>query len=67
MKECKYKSYEDLPLMIPVPTVAEVLGISRTKAYELARDKAFPTLKLGKRILVPKDRFLQWIEAHLEE
>ncbi len=29
MKQVKYKSYEELPLMLSVPEVAAVLGISR--------------------------------------
>ena len=33
MNEAKYKSYEELPLMLSVPQVADVLGISRTNAY----------------------------------
>ena len=37
------------------------LGISRANAYILLRSDGFPTLHIGKRMVVPKDRFLQWI------
>ena len=40
MNESKYKSYDDLPLMLSVPEVAEVLGIGRAHAYELAKAKS---------------------------
>lgn len=63
MKEVKYKSYNELPLMLSVPEVAAVLGISRAGAYELARSKSFPSLSIGSRIVVPKDKFIAWIEA----
>lgn len=67
MKEVKYKSYDELPLMLSVPEVAAVLGISRAGAYELARSKGFPSLSIGSRIVVPKDKFIAWIEAQCTE
>ena len=67
MNEAKYKSYEELPLMLSVPQVADVLGIGRASAYELARSNDFPSLKIGSRIVVPKDRFIQWIEEKVSQ
>ena len=66
MRENKYKSYDDLHLMLSAPEVAEVLGISRAGAYDLVRSAGFPHLKLGNRILIPKDKFLKWIDANTE-
>ena len=63
----KYTTYEQLPLMLSVPDVAAVLGISRAAAYELARSKDFPSLRIGARIVVPKDRFIDWIDRRVEE
>ena len=63
----KYKSYDELPLMLSVPEVAIVLGISRAAAYELARSKNFPSLRIGTRIVVPKDKFINWIDRKVEE
>lgn len=57
-----YKSYEELPLMLTVSGVASVLGVSRAGAYELAHSEGFPVLKVGGRIVIPKDKFLLWIE-----
>ena len=50
--------------MLSVAEVAAVLGISRAGAYELARSSGFPALKIGSRIVVPKDKFLAWIDAN---
>ena len=36
-----------------IPEVAKVLGIGRTAAYEAARTGEIPTIRIGKRILVP--------------
>ncbi len=63
MEKTQYKSFEDLPLMLSVPDLASVLGISRTRAYELAREKDFPALTIGARILVPRDKLIAWIDA----
>ncbi|MCQ4865160.1 helix-turn-helix domain-containing protein [Pseudoflavonifractor phocaeensis] len=63
MIEVRYKSYDELPLMLSAPEVAAVLGVSRAGAYELARSKSFPSLSIGSRIVVPKDKFIAWIEA----
>ena len=66
MRESKFKSYQDLSLTLTAPEVSEVLGISRAAAYELVRSKGFPRMRIGTRILVPRDKFLQWIEAQTE-
>lgn len=36
-----------------VADAAEVLGISRSTAYELVRSGSLPALRLGRRIVVP--------------
>ena len=61
MKQTVYKNYNELPLMLSVPEVAAVLGISRAGTYELVRSEGFPSLKIGSRIVVPKEKFIQWI------
>ena len=62
MRESKFKNYDDLPLTLTAQEVGEALGISRAAAYELVRSKGFPHMRIGTRILVPKDKFIQWIE-----
>ncbi len=66
MRESKYTSYDALPVMLTAPEVGQVLGISRASAYELVRSQGFPKLKVGSRTLIPKDKFLLWIEDHTE-
>ena len=64
MKEAKYKTYDDLPLMLSVPDSVEVLGISRAGAYELVKSEGFPSLHIGNRVLVPKEELIAWIKAN---
>lgn len=67
MNQKTYQTYQDLPLTLTVPEVAKILGISRAGAYELVRSTGFPRINIGKRILVPRDKFIQWIEEHTED
>ena len=55
MKRSKYNSFNELPLMLTVQDVADVLGIGLAHAYEVAHRKDFPTI-------VPRDKFMAWIE-----
>ena len=64
--ENNYKNYSELPLTLSVPEVAAVLGISRAGAYELVHSASFPKIKIGKRILVPKDKLIEWLDAQVE-
>lgn len=63
MKESSYKSYDDLPLFLNADTVAKVLGISISSAYELMHEPGFPVLKVGSRMVVPKEKFITWVSA----
>ena len=65
MKKTQYTAYDQLPLMLSVPEVAVVLGISRARAYELVRSDDFPTLRIGNRIVVPKEKFIRWIDSQV--
>ena len=47
LNKTKYTNYDDMPLMLSVPDVASVLGISRAGAYELVRSDGFPSLRIG--------------------
>jgi len=60
-------SYEQLPLMLNASTVAQTLGISRAGAYELMHSKGFPTLRIGKRMLVNKEQLFKWVEQNSKE
>jgi len=62
-----YKNYDDLPLMLSVHDVAEVLGISKSSAYVLAKVKGFPRLKIGARVVVPREKFIEWINKNISK
>ncbi len=64
MKESTYRSYDELPLFISAATVAKVLGIAPSSSYELMHEADFPVLKIGNRMVVPKEKFIQWVEQN---
>lgn len=66
MKEEKFGNYDDLPLTLTVPEVSGVLGLSRAKAYDLVRREGFPSMRIGTRILVPRDKLIRWIDEQTE-
>lgn len=64
MKESAYKNYDEPPLFLNAETVAKVLGVSPSSGYELMHEADFPVLRIGNRIVIPKEKFRQWVEQH---
>ncbi len=64
MKESIYKNHEELPQFLNAETIAKVLGVSPSSGYELMHEAGFPVLKVGSRMLVPKEKFILWVEKH---
>ncbi len=62
MKQSQFQSYEELPLFLNAETVATVLGVSISSAYELLHERGFPSLTVGNRLLVPKEEFIRWVQ-----
>ena len=60
----EYRSYDELPLFLNAKLVAEVLGVSPSSGYELMHEPGFPVLRIGNRMVVPKEQFIQWVQEH---
>ena len=60
-----FTSIDQLPITLSAEQVAQVLGISRAGAYTLMHSKDFPTIQIGKRMVVPKDKLLAWMEKQI--
>jgi len=54
---------EELPLLIPIPRAAELLGISRSAAYRCAASGDLPTTHLGGRVYVVTSRLQSLLES----
>ena len=66
MQESDFKSYDELPLFLNAKTVAKVLGVSPPSGFELMHEPGFPVLRVGNRMVVPKEQFIQWVTEHTE-
>lgn len=55
MRESVYKNYGE----------AKVLGVSPSSGYELMHQLDFPVLRVGSRMVVPKEKFIQWAKEHM--
>jgi predicted DNA-binding transcriptional regulator AlpA len=64
MKVSQFKDYSELPLFLNAELVAKGLGVSPSSGYELMHEPGFPVLKIGSRMVVPKEKFIRWVEQH---
>jgi len=60
---------DNSPRTLTVKEMAGLLGLSIPKAYELTRKDGFPSIHVGRRILVNQDMLMEWMrqEAHRKE
>jgi predicted DNA-binding transcriptional regulator AlpA len=55
-----------MPYTLNAQQVAEILGIAKNSAYTLMHSEGFPTIHIGRRLVVPKEKLLQWMDDQLE-
>jgi len=55
--------FAGLPLLIPVPEAAKLIGISRAAAYRFASAGELPTRRLGRRVYVVSAKLREFIET----
>lgn len=66
MKKSIYKNYDELPLFLNAEIVGNVLGVSSTTAYEVMHREDFPSIRIGNRLIVPKEKFREWVNSQTE-
>ena len=65
MKQSIYKNKHELPMFMSVQDMITLLGLSRTKAYELVGKEGFPKLNIVPgRIIIPRDKLLAWLDEN---
>lgn len=50
--------------MITVPEIAKYLRISPPTAYKLVRSGTIPHVKVGYRCIIPRDKFMAWVNEN---
>ena len=47
-------TYQDLPMLVPVPLVAELTGLPKSSLYRYAETRELPSKRLGRRVYLIK-------------
>ena len=58
----RFDSNGELPLTMNAKDVAGYLNISLSCAYQVMNSKSFPAIKIGKRLIITKEHFLNWLQ-----
>ena len=60
-----FTSIKDKPETLTANDLMEIFPLSRSGVYELLRDPDFPKLHLGRRIIIPRDTLIDWLNNRL--
>ena len=58
----KKNVYENISNCLRAEDIQTILGISRAGAYQLMHREDFPTIFIGKRMVVPEDKVRKWLD-----
>lgn len=58
---------DDLPVTLTVEETGKLLGISRGLAYQAASNGEIPTIRIGRRLLVPGERLRRMLGREGDE
>ena len=58
----QFHSWENVPIMLSVKQVAEVLGVSRACVYTMLKEDKLPKIQVGKTHKISKEALRRWIE-----
>ena len=50
-------------MTLTVRDISQALGVNLTAAYALATSAGFPSIRIGKRIVIPRDAFQRWLDS----
>lgn len=59
-----YKSIEDIPVLLSIEDLQDILGIGRTKAYELIRSGQIRSIRIGRLVRISKSDLLDYLDNH---
>ena len=61
-----YTNIDELPMTLNAREAAAVLRISKSKVYELAHTESFPAVRIGNRVVIPRDKLIEWMNNQAE-
>ena len=51
-------------ILLTIKDIQEIFQCGKNYAYSLTKLKGFPTIKIGKKIFIPKDKLKKWIDEN---
>lgn len=60
------KSVEDLPLIFGIAELCVILNISKNTALELVTKPGFPKSRVGRKYIIGKQRFIEWLDQQMQ-
>jgi excisionase family DNA binding protein len=66
-RQQRWTAATDLPLTLTVDQAAKLLGISRGTAYQAVRQGQIPSLRLGRRLVIPTGKLMVLLNGHADE
>jgi excisionase family DNA binding protein len=58
---------DDIPNIMAAKDISNYLRVNISKAYELFHREDFPSLKLGNRYIIPREKFLEWLDKEIDK
>jgi excisionase family DNA binding protein len=52
------------PLLFSIPTVAKMIGFSRTKTYQMVQERKIPSIIVEGKLRITRQALLEWIDQH---
>ena len=59
-------SIDSLPEFCTPGDLSLILPVSRATLYRMAEQKRIPSLRIGRRVIIPREPFKKWIEQESE-
>jgi len=56
----KYTNFNDIPLLLSVEQLTEVLGIGRNTAYQLVHSEKIKCIRIGRIIRIPRENIKEF-------
>jgi excisionase family DNA binding protein len=55
------------PLFVGVREAARILGTGRDSTYDLVKSGRLPSVRIGRRYLIPRDALIEWVRRISQE
>lgn len=60
--ENQITNVEQLPLSLTVSDISQILKICKQNAYDLCHSRNFPSIQIGRRLIISKLAFIEWLK-----